>query len=549
MMLFTSIGHDIRPDHDNAEAIQRQESCVSADKRRIGDDRAQATVSRIHARGRMTAQERVAALCDDEPWLLGEYLGFDRDDEKRPWRLGVLCALGTVCGRKAMIVANDNTVAAGSWWPGTAEKIVHALEAARRLRIPVIYLVECAGLYLPHQDRTFAGPHGAGDIFNTQAQLNRAGIVQLAAIFGDCIAGGGYMPLLCDKIAMTEQATMCIGSPAMAAIAKAASRDPVGTTGVHVHLSGCAESRVPDDAAAIAKLREWIALTPTPACDFYRLDEPIEPAYSIEDLYHLVPADPARSFDMEQVIARLADGSQVQWIEPETGRGILAALCLCDGLPVVIIANSADATVSEMGTPRAGCILYRDDIQKLRRTVENAHSDGIPVVWLQDVSGFDIGADAEKDGLLRYGAALLRELSRDEIDTPPHLTIVLRKASGAGYYAMKGAPFHPAITVATVVSRIEVMAPQTLAGALYDRKIAGIPEGDPRRAAVESQKADTVRAQNEAAMPHKAAMRGDVDDVVPLRDLRRGVIAFVQAAWQAVRPAKPARLWATTDII
>lgn len=544
-MHFTTFGIQINAASTDANFIQAKEIEISRDKRDIAADRPQNVIERLESRVRMTADERVNRLCDDHnPWIFGEYPGFGTTEgQHKPYRLGVITAIGCVQKRFALIIANDNTITAGAWWPGTPQKIVHALEVALRLQIPVIYLIECAGLYLPHQDKTFAGPDGAGAIFEAQARLSRSGIRQIAAIMGDCIAGGGYMPLLCDKIVMTEQASLCIGGTAITSHAKGSTNERLGSPSTHVHLSHCAEERVLNDEDAIQKLRLWMDMLPTSANAFFRIDSPIDPPFEQNDLYHLIPADPAKPLKIEEILARLVDGAQMQLIDDDFGSEILAAHALFDGLPALIIANRSETTQNMHGQIQAGGILYLDGITKMRKVCENAHHNGIPVIWIQDVSGFDVGIEAEKNGLLRHGAMLLRELAADGLETPPHLTIILRKASGAGYYAMKGAPFHPALTLATAISRIEVMSAETLAGTLFDRKIQKAND-ETARTMLETEKQRTIEAQNRTASSKEAAIRGDIDDIVPLNQLRNRILIFIKAAYQnASRSIKPNRLW------
>ena len=479
----------------------------------------------------MTAYERLRALCDAEEniWYWGNY---QEGDGSR--LMGVFCAIGVVCGRQTMIIANDNTQSAGSWVARAPEKIVHAQKAALRLGIPVIYLVECAGLFLPTQEKTFAGEMGAGRIFETQAELGKSGVLQLAAVFGDCIAGGGYMPLLCDKIVMTERASLCIGGTAIHSHAKGQSEEMLGGPQTHVHQSGCVDCRVADDKAALEKIREWMALMPTPALGYYRMGESMDSPWNVEDLDHLIPVDLARPLDICEILARLTDAGQFQILHDGAGSEITAALALIDGLPVVFVAS-------------AGAVLYRDGITKMRMVAAAARDDGIPMIWLQDVAGFDVGPEAEREGLLGHGAMLLRELSDDSNSCPPSLTVILRKASGAGYYAMKGAPFHPAWVVATAVSRLEVMQPQVLAGVVYDSKMNRLgdsPKDLEIRAKLEDDKQELLERQILNGQALSAAKRGDVDDIVPLCQLRKLCISFVRCAYQSTnKPHKPHRLW------
>lgn len=541
-MFFVDIGTSVSASPDSSR-IRDIEARLCGQAQAIAGQRSSAALARLERARKWTAQMRVERLCDPGSplWYLGEWERFV-DGEKSAPRLGVICVLGTVCGRCVVIVANDNTVSAGAWWPHTPEKIQRAQKLALRMRIPVVYLVECAGLYLPTQSQTFAGWSGAGAIFEMQARLNRSGVIQLAAVFGDCVAGGGYMPLLCDRIAMTESATICIGGAALNRNAHGGEARRLGGPDVHVHHSGCAEKRVPDDASAILWLREQVGRLPTSAVDFYRVAEPVDSPYRAEELYDILPCDTSKGYDIRQVVARLVDGAQIRELHPELGTEIWSCLGLVDGLAVVFVANNAHATKSEDGIWHPGGVLHAEGVQKMRMICAEARDDGLPVIWLLDVSGFDIGEEAERAGLLKHGASLLRELSND--GDAPHLSVVLRKASGAGYYAMKGSPFHPAWTIVTALSRIEVMSPEVLAATMYDRKIASSAEGSPERQRLEALRRETLERQRASTSVEAVLERGDVDTFVCLSQLPGAILTFVHAAYQSVgRPVKPPRLW------
>ncbi|MBQ9396641.1 MAG: hypothetical protein IJU23_14140, partial [Proteobacteria bacterium] len=273
-----------------------------------------------------------------------------------------------------------------------------------------------------------------------------------------------------------------------------------------------------------------------------RLEPPTDPDYPADSLYHLLPASPNQPYPIENILATLVDASQIAPIQDDFGPEILTAIALFDGLPAIVIANRAK-TIRDKHKLYAGGILYRDGITKLRHICESANDDGLPVIWLQDVSGFDVGPEAESEGLLRHGTMLLRTLS---CQSAPHLTIILRKASGAGYYAMKGAPFHPAFTLSTAISHLEVMSPQTLAGTLFDKKIARA--GDTEKQTLIEAKEQVIQAQIQASSPKSAAIRADIDDIIRLSDLRSRIIQFMHAAYQdASRPFKPQRLWSVLN--
>lgn len=552
---------------ENRREIADHELALQEKEREAVEERTERALKRVASHGRMTALERIESVVDryedDAPrlWHIGAMRSYEGNANASK-ALGVLCVLGVVAGRSVVIIANDNTQSAGAWWPGTPEKIQAAQNMALRLRIPVIYFVECAGLYLACQEKTYAGAHGAGAIFERQAQLNRSGIVQLAAVFGDCIAGGGYMPILCDKIVMTEQSSICIGGSAISSAACGRQADRIGGPDVHVVYSHTADARVADDGAAIAWIRREVEKLPTPATAYYRIADSVLPQAPIADLYDILPTDLSHPYNIEDVVARIVDASQCVPLCHEFGEEIYSCFATVDGLPVVIIANRAQ-TIESDGRLKSGGILYKEGIVKIRRIASAANDDGIPTIWIQDVAGFDIGAQAERDGLLRLGAGILHEIASDERDTPAAMTIVLRKASGAGYYAMKGSPFHPAWTVVTAITRMEVMRSDVLASALYDKKISKI-DGEikarqikdglaldcaeiaqlarNRDELVEARTA-LASAQNDNAQPRAALARGDADSFVALSQLRRAIVDFLHAAWQEQRIVRPKRLW------
>lgn len=535
----------------DGDKIHRHEADLLATFDEIANKRSEATCQRLKIQNKWTSQKRVETLCDANAdiWYLDELQSYKDDSGRTAVRLGVICALCTVQKRQCIVIANDNTVGAGCWWPQTAQKIQRAQKMALQLHIPVLYLIECSGLYLPTQHLTYAASDGAGAIFENQAALNRAGVVQLAAVFGDCIAGGGYLPLMCNKIAMTENASICIGGSALNVNAHAGIDAKLGTANIHVHHSGCADFRFKSDQHAIEWLQAQVALLPQPMHEFYQIDAPMDSPVKSEDLYQLLPVNGAMPFDMEYLIACLADGAQAQEICPSFGREIISMLMLVLGLPVICIANNPNATYDDAGTLRSGGLLYRDGIEKIRAVVRAAQDDGIPIMWILDVAGFEIGPDAEYDGLLKHGAMLLYEIANHDRHLPPNLTLILRKASGAGYYAMKGAPFHPAWTVGTSLTKLEVMSPDILASTMFHKKLSKLPPDDPTRSQLETARNTLAALQKKQSDVRAALSRGDIDSWTPLSKLRALTETFVRAAWQnPAFPTKPQRLWSILQL-
>ncbi len=516
-------------------------------------------VDRVHEKGKWTTWERLEALKDpgSEVFEVGTLVNWGRSfqgSKRQAPGAGVVTCFVRIHDRWCVAIANDNTVASGAWWPQTPEKIERAQEMALRLRLPVVYLVDCSGLFLPEQSRSFAGARGAGHIFKQNARLAAHGVPQVAGVFGDSIAGGGYMPIISDRVVMTESAYMVIAGAALIRGAKSQHLTSLSIGGpeVHVHQSGCADERVPDDPTALRLLREEIARLPSSANAFYRHGaEPAPPRLDPAELAAIFPPDFRQTYDIDEVIARLVDHSLFHEVLPDVGREMVVGLARISGLWVGLIANR-QGIVDEPGVGRRpGGALYREGIAKISAFSRACDDDGIPIVWLQDISGFDIGVEAERLGLLGYGSNLIYTNSTN---TVPMFTVLLRKASGAGYYAMAGLPYDPVVQLSTPITRLSVMEGRTLAIAAYNSKLDDdfqIATQDPEeRAAIEEGMRSTA-ARIEADMdPVGAASRMDTDEVVPLDRLRPWLECLVQAAWQSTggRRTKNPRIWSVHDL-
>jgi acetyl-CoA carboxylase carboxyltransferase component len=455
-----------------------------------------------------------------------------------------------------VVIANDNTVASGSWWPRTPEKIIRAQELALRMRIPIVYLVDCSGLFLPEQGRSFPGRRGAGHIFAMNARLSAAGVPQVSGVFGDCIAGGGYMPLISDKVYMTESAYMVIAGAALIQGAKGQNLSSldIGGADVHVHLSGCADFRVPDDRACVEAIRAEVASLPTSAAGYYRYGlEAAPPHHEPSELTRLLPARASEPYEVREVISRLVDDSLFWEVMPDRGHEVVTGVARIAGLYVGILANeqglTQHPTLSDKKRP--GGILYREGVTKLSLFSRACNEDGIPLIWLQDISGFDIGTEAEKQGLLGFGSSLIYTNSTN---TTPMLTLLLRKASGAGYYAMAGLPYEPALQLSTVASRLAVMEGKTLAIGAFNTRlddnfqiVASSPE---ERARIEAGMRAVEERIERDMDPYAAAKQMDTDEIIRLSEIRSYLEMFAEMAYQAAgtRRIRNPRIWSLHDI-
>ena len=515
---------------------------------------------RVHDKGKLTARERLARLCDPgtRPFEVGTFVnhGIEFEGGLRSPGAGVVTAFARVEGRWCMVIANDNTVASGSWWPKTPEKIQRAQSMALRLRIPAVYLVDSSGLFLPEQSRAFPGMRGAGHIFKMNSVLSAHGVPQIAGVFGDCIAGGGYMPIISDRVYMTEQAYMVIAGAALIKGAKSQKMTSldIGGPEVHVHQSGCADVRVPNDEVLLDCIRSELRRLPTSGADYYRGDaRSIEPAHPAHELRGLLPPDHREAYDVVEILARLCDQSLFWEVLPGVGEEMVCGVGRVAGLWVGFIANRQGLVgdPEHPGRQRPAAILYRGGIAKVSAFSRACNDDGIPMVWLQDISGFDIGAEAEAQGLLAYGSSLIYTNSTN---TVPMFTVLLRKASGAGYYAMSGLPYDPVVQLSTTVARQSVMEGRTLAIATYNTKLDDdfeilSKDPDERRSIEEGMKA--VERRIEADMdPFVAARQMDTDEIVELGELRDYLAMLAEAAYQSpgVRRIKNSRIWSLHDL-
>lgn len=517
-------------------------------------------VERVHLKKKLTARERIDRLRDPGTPIFevgtlvndGETFGEGLSSPAA----GVITAFVRIEGRHCMVIANDNTVASGAWWPRTPEKIQRAQTMALRLRLPTIYLVDCSGLFLPEQSRSFAGARGAGHIFKMNSLLSAEGVPQIAGVFGDCIAGGGYMPVISDRVYMTEQAYMVIAGAALLKGAKSqriTSLD-IGGLEVHVHASGCADVRVPDDETLLACIRRDVARLPTSAAAFYRGDaSPLEPLHPSHEIGALLPSDHREPYDAMQVLARLTDASLFWEVLPEIGEEVICGIARFGGLYAGVVLNRQGLVgdPEHPGERRPSGILYRGGVAKLGIFSRACNDDGIPLVWLQDISGFDIGAEAERQGLLAYGSSLIYANSTN---TVPMFTVLLRKASGAGYYAMAGLPYDPVVQLSTMASRLSVMEGRTLAIAAYHTKLDDefrIATDDPEERSRIERGMEQVEARIEADMdPFAAARKLDTDEIVEFGELRAWLVSLVEMSYQATghRRVKNSRIWSLHDL-
>ncbi len=483
---------------------------------RLQEGGGSARIERQHQQGKLTARERIRLLVDPDGSFLeiGLLVAWDQYDGQAP-AAGVVTGIGTVAGRPVVIVANDATVKAGSWWPETIRKMLRAQEIAMRCRVPIVYLVDSAGVNLPYQGGVFPGQYGASRIFYYNSIMRRyLGVPQIAAVMGPCIAGGAYLPALSDVIHMVEGTSfMGLGGPNLVkgATGQTVEAEDLGGAHVHTAISGVAHYRVADDPTCIARIRELVS--ELPGNPFQTSAPDSAPGRPPEDLYTLLPDDHRQPYDVRAVLATILDDGHLDEFQADFAREMLCATARLDGITVGVIANERGLFKDPQGgPPRFGGIVYADSAEKTAYFIDTMNRHRTPLLFVQDVSGFMVGPAAEHAGIIRAGARFVEAMATA---TVPKIVLTVNHASGAGYYAMAGQGFDPDFIFTWPTGRMGVMEGDSAVMALFGpqlddaRKAGGEPDG------ALQEKVDAVRADYEAQLDARfAAARGFVDAIL-----------------------------------
>ena len=484
-------------------------------------------IEKQHSEGKLTARERIAHLVDSGTFLeVGLLVAYDQYEGQAPGA-GVVTGVAKIEGRCAVIVANDATVKAGAWWPETITKILRAQEIAMRNRVPIVYLVDSAGVNLPLQDGIFPGQYGAARIFFYNSLMRRRlRIRQIAAVMGPCIAGGAYLPALSDVIVMVEKTSfMGLGGPNLVkgAVGQVTDTETLGGAKMHTALSGVAHYRAANDQACLEMIRQQFCAMPEPA----PASEGKEPRLGAEELYEVLPSDHRLPYHMETLLDCVVDAGDFLEFQPEYAPEFLCAAARLNGRNIGIIANRRGFLKTGSGS-RVGGIVYTESARKVAYFVENAERHRLPLLYVQDVSGFMVGVEAETAGIIRAGAEMVETMA---CATVPKIVLTVNHASGAGYYAMAGQGFDPNFTFSWPTARIAVMegdsAVQAIFGPELDRlKAAGQPVTEELQAKIAQTRADYERWLD----ARYAAARGHCDALIDPQDTRNVLDLAFQVA-------------------
>jgi acetyl-CoA carboxylase carboxyltransferase component len=475
-------------------------------------------IDRQHQQGKLTARERIEKLLDKDAYTqeIGLLVAYDQYDGGAPGA-GVVTVVGRVEGREVVVVANDATVKAGSWWPETIEKILRAQEIAMRCRVPIIYLVDSAGVNLPYQGGVFPGQYGASRIFYYNSIMRHyLKVPQISAVMGPCIAGGAYLPALSDIIIMVENTSfMGLGGANLVkgATGQTIDNETLGGARTHNELSGVAHYRVADDQACVEKIREFISELPRPAeCAVSPgpTGKPLRPA---EELYEIIPEDHRQPYDVRKLLECLLDDGHLDEFQADYAKEMITGHARIRGIQVGVIANHRGMVRLPGGKPpRFGGIVYTESAEKVAYFIETCNRHRTPLLFVQDVSGFMVGPDAEHSGIIRAGAKFVEAMATALV---PKLVLTVNHASGAGYYAMAGQGFDPDFIYSWPTGRMGVMEGDSAVQAVFGSQLEKLKKNGQTPDAALLIEMDKVRETYDRELDAKyAAERGFVDAVI-----------------------------------
>ncbi|GGC42753.1 methylcrotonoyl-CoA carboxylase [Parapedobacter defluvii] len=490
-----------------------------------------------HAKGKLLARERIAYLLDENrPWLeigalaaegmYAEYGGCPS--------AGVITGIGYVAGRQCVVVANDATVKAGAWFPMTAKKSLRAQEIAMENRLPIIYLVDSAGVFLPMQDEIFPDKEHFGRVFRNNARMSSEGIVQIAAIMGACVAGGAYLPIMSDEAMIVEGtgSVFLAGSYLVkSAIGETVDNETLGGAGTHCEISGVTDYKQPDDKTCLDSIRNIMGMLGKPKDAGFDRIKPAAPKLDERQIYGILPSSREKPYDMKEIIHRLLDDSEFEEYKALYGQSIVCGLGRVDGWAVGIVANQRNLVKNGKGEMQLGGVIYSDAADKAARFIMNCNQKKIPLVFLHDVTGFMVGSRAEQGGIIKDGAKMVNAVANSIV---PKITVIIGNSYGAGNYAMCGKAYDPRLIFAWPSAKIAVMGGAQAAKTLMQIQTASLrAKGQEVSGKEEELLKEIATRYNEQTTPYYAAARLWVDGIIDPLETRKVISMGIEAANQS----------------
>ncbi len=491
-----------------------------------------------HKKGKLTARERVGYLCDANSEFLeiGAFVGdgmYEADGGCPSG--GVVTGIGYVAGKQCMIVANDATVKAGAWFPIAAKKNLRAQEIAMENRLPVIYLVDSAGVYLPMQAEVFADKEHFGRIFRNNARMSSMGIVQISAIMGSCVAGGAYLPIMSDEAFIVEgTGSVYLAGPFLvkSSIGEDVDSETLGGASMHCEISGVTDNKFPDDKSCLDAIKRHIDKIGKGKTAGFDRKVPTLPVRSAEEINSILPVDRLKPYDMKQILECVTDASEMDEYKPDYGKTLICAYARVDGWAVGIVANQRKMVKSGKGEMQMGGVIYGESADKAARFIMNCNQKKIPLLFFQDVTGFMVGSRAEQGGIIKDGAKMVNAVANSVV---PKFTFIVGNSYGAGNYAMCGKAYDPRLIFAWPTAQMAVMSGATAAKTLLQVQTATLKaKGETISTETEEKLLTEITERyNEELSPYYAAARLWVDGIIDPVETRKVISMGIEAADQA----------------
>ena len=492
-------------------------------------------IEKLHAEGKMTARERIDYLLDAKAKSIeiGAFVGDGMYLEHGGCPSGgVVVKMGYIKGKQCIVVANDATVKAGAWFPITAKKNLRAQEIAMENRIPIIYLVDSAGVYLPLQDEIFPDKEHFGRIFRNNAIMSSMGITQIAAVMGSCVAGGAYLPIMSDEAMIVDKtgSIFLAGSYLVkAAIGENIDNETLGGASTHCEISGVTDYKAKDDSDALDRIKSIVGkIGDFDKAGFNRIKTQ-KPALKEEDIYGIIPKSRSDQYDMLEIIKRLVDNSEMDMYKPDYGKSIITCYARIDGWAVGIIANQRTVSKTKKGEIQFGGVIYSDSADKATRFIANCNQKKIPLVFVQDVTGFMVGSKSEHGGIIKDGAKMVNAVSNSVV---PKFTVIVGNSYGAGNYAMCGKAYDPRLIFAWPSAELAVMGGTQAAKVLAQIEASSLKaKGETVDEKVEQELFDKIKARYDAQVsPYYAAARLWTDAIIDPLETRTWISMGIEAA-------------------
>ncbi len=493
------------------------------------------SIEKQHEKNKLTARERIKYLVDDDSlfYEIGTFAGFEMYEEYGGCpSAGTVAGIGYVSGRQCIILANDQTVKAGAWFPITGKKNLRMQEIAMENHLPVIYIVDSAGVFLPLQDEIFPDKEHFGRIFRNNARMSAMGISQLSVVMGPCVAGGAYLPIMSDETIMAEgNGSIFLAGPYLvkAAIGETTDTESLGGAVTHTSISGIADYKFNTEQECLDLVKKIMSgLGNVQSAGFDRINS-VEPLKNPNDIYGIIPSDSTRPYDMLEIINRLVDAPGIQQFKEEYGKTIICGYARIDGWSVGIVANQRTIVKTKKGEVQLGGVIYNDSADKSARFIMNCNQKKIPLLFLQDVTGFMVGTRSEQSGIIKDGAKMVNAVANSVV---PKFTIIIGNSYGAGNYAMCGKAYDPRLILAWPSAKIAVMGGDQAAKTLLQIQVASLQSKGQIIDPVEEKKLlDQIRNRYEKqTSPYYAAARLWVDGIIDPLESRKFISEGIKAA-------------------